>query len=275
MQKKVTAIIATLVYLPICGAMGDTVTNALADTPEGNMMEIQRLIEQAPVMMLSQTNNVHTFIDETCEKIANVPDTKIRYRYFRAFMDRACSTRFETIEDTVPFEASGSKSAVCFYDRQQEIGRLRAFAYRRLERVSDQIFNFLLVSRSVPAPCTELFEPYFKFIEKMESEEQRVGRKRYSLCERAIEQVEYHFNFIYFKVMDAVKAVPDPQDVAVFEERFKQVVGRPIRSAEQYEADSRRRMEENIKEHQKQQEANRRALEFQKKYNREHNINEH
>ena len=245
MQKKVTAIIATLVYLPICGAMGDTVTNALADASEGKMTEIQRLIEQAPVMMLSQTNNVHTYIDETCEKIANVPDTKIRYRYFRAFMDRACTTRFE---------ASGSKSAVCFYDRQQEIGRLRAFAYRRLERVADQIFTFLLVSRSVPAPCTELFEPHFKFIEKMESEEQRVGRKRYSLCERAINHVEYHFNFIYVKVMDAVKAVPDPQDVAVFKARFRQVVGRPIRSAEQYKADSRRRMEENIKEHQKQQE---------------------
>ena len=243
MQKKVTAIIATLVYLPICGAMGDTVTNALADASEGKMTEIQRLIEQAPVMMLSQTNNVHTYIDETCEKIANVPDTKIRYRYFRAFMDRACTTRFETIDDTVPFEASGSKSAVCFYDRQQEIGRLRAFAYRRLERVADQIFTFLLVSRSVPAPCTELFEPHFKFIEKMESEEQRVGRKRYSLCERAIEQVEYHFNFIYFKVMDAVKVTPDPQDIAVFKARFKQVVGRPIRSAEQYREDARRKVE--------------------------------
>ena len=54
--------------------------------------------------------------------------------------------------------------------------------------------------------------------------------------------------------MDAIKAVPDPQDVAVFKARFRQVVGRPIRSAEQYKADSRRRMEENIKEHQKQQE---------------------
>lgn len=260
MQKKVAAIIASLVYLPICGVMSDTVTNALADAPEGEMTEIQRLTEWAPAMMLSQTNNVHTYIDETCEKIAKVPDTRICYRYFRAFMDRACSTQFETIDDTVPFETPGPKSAVCFYDRRQEIGRLRAFAYRRLERLADQIFDFLLVSRSVPAPCTELFEPYFKFIEKMESEERRVGRNRHSLCERAIDQIEYHFNFIYFKAMDAVKAVPDPQDIAVFKARFRQVVGRPIRSAEQYEADSRRRTEENIKEHQKQQEANRRAV---------------
>ena len=273
MQNKVAAIIVSLVYLPICGVMGDMVTNALTDAPEGKMTEIQRLTEQAPAMMLSQTNNVHTYIVETCEKIANVADTRIRYRYFRAFMGSACSTRFETIDDTVPFEAPGSKSAVCFYDRQQEIGRLRAFAYRRLERVADQIFDFLLVSQSVPAPCTELFEPYFKFIEKMESEERRVRRKRHSLCEHAINHVEYHFNFIYFKVMDAVKATPDPQDIAVFKARFKQVVGRPIRSAEQYKADARRRTEETIKEHQKQQEANRRALEFQKKYNREHNIN--
>ena len=83
--------------------------------------------------------------------------------------------------------------------------------------------------------------------------------------------MEYLFNFVYLR--DSRKAL-DPQDRAAVEARFKQVVGRPIRSAEQYEADSRRRMEENIKEHQKQQEANRRALEFQRKYNREHNINE-
>lgn len=247
MQKKVAVIIVSLVYISIGGVMGDTVTNALSDAPERKMAEIQRLTEQAPAMMLSPTNNVHAYIDETCEKIAKVSDTRIRYRHFRAFMDNACSTRFETIDDTVPFETPGSKSSVCFYDRRQEIGRLRAFAYRRLERVADQIFNFLLVSRSVPAPCTELFEPYFKFIEKMEREERRIGRKRHSLCERAIDQVEYYFNFVYFKAMDAVQAVPDPQDVAVFKARFRQVVGRPIRSAEQYEADSRRRMEANIR----------------------------
>ena len=74
--------------------------------------------------------------------------------------------------------------------------------------------------------------------------------------------------------MDAVKVTPDPQDIAVFKARFKQVIGRPIRSAEQYKADARRRTEETIKEHQKQQEANRRALELQKKYKMEHNINE-
>ena len=136
---------------------------------------------------------VAVIIVSLVEKIAKVSDTRIRYRHFRAFMDNACSARFETIDDTVPFETPGSKSSVCFYDRRQEIGRLRAFAYRRLERVADQIFNFLLVSRSVPAPCTELFEPYFKFIEKMEREERRIGRKRHSLCERAIDQVEYHF----------------------------------------------------------------------------------
>ena len=89
-----------------------------------------------------------------------------------------------------------------------------------------------------------------------------------------MDQVERLFNFTHLKVLEVVRANPDPQDRAAVEARFKQVVGRSIRSAEQYKADARRRTEENIKEHQKQQEANRRALEFRKKYNREHNIHE-
>ena len=154
-----------------------------------------------------------------------------------------------------------------------EIGRLQSLARCRLEKVAEDIWMRLFFYDPVTSTLEDQFYSWFKFIEKMESEERRVRRKRHSLCDHAIDQIEYHFNFVYFKVMDAVKVTPDPQDIAVFKARFKQVVGRPIRSAEQYKADARRRTEETIKEHQKQQEANRRALEFQKKYNEEHNNN--
>ena len=236
--------------------------------------QIKDAIARAPEMMLSRTEDVGSYIDKTCEAIAKLSDATTRYRYYRAFMERACATHFETIDSMVPSDRPELNSALYRYDRQQEVEVLRSRAWGCLSRVADQIFTYLLVSQPVPAPCTELFEPYFKFVEKMESEERRVGRKRQSLCRRAIDQVEYQFNFVYFKVMDAANAIPNQQDVVAFKARFKQVVDRPIRSAEQYKVDSRRRMEANIREHRKHEEANRRAAEYQKQkqFNKEHNI---
>ena len=234
--------------------------------------QIKDAIARAPEMMLSRTEDVGSYIGKTCEAIAKLSDVTLRYRYYRAFIERACATHFETIDSTVPPDRPELNSALYRYDRQQEVEVLRSRAWGCLSRVADQIFAHLLMSQPVPAPCTELFESHFKFIEKMESEERRVGRKRQSLCGSAIDHVEYHFNFVYFKVMDAANAVPDPQDVAAFKARFRQVVGRPIRSAEQYRADARRRTEANIREHRKQEESNRIAAEHQKRCNKEHNI---
>lgn len=234
--------------------------------------EIEEAITRAPEMMFPEAENAGSYIAATCDRIAKDQDAARRYCYFRAFMDKACTVRFEKIGELVPSERPDLESDFYRYDRKIEIARLESFGHDHLARVADQIFDYLLVSQPVPAPCTELFEPYFKFIEKMESEERRVGYKRQSLCGRAIDQVEYQFNFVYFKVMDAVNAVPDPQDVAAFKARFKQVVGRPIRSAEQYKADARRRTEANIREHRKHEEENRRAVEYQKRFKREQNV---
>lgn len=253
------------------GNTKDVVTNDLTWALK-ERTEIEEAIARAPEMMFPEAANVGSYIDATCDRIVKVQEASIRYRYFRAFMDKACTVRFEKIGESVPSERPDLESAFYRYDRKMEIARLESFGYNHLARVADQIFDYLLVSQPVPAPCTELFEPYFKFIEKMESEERRVGRKRQSLCGRTIDQVEYLFNFVYFKVMEAANAIPEQQDVAAFKARFKQVVGRPIRSAEEYMADSRRRTEANIREHRKQEEENRKALEFQKRFNKEHNI---
>ena len=252
----------------------DTNCTAVSDMviPLKDDNEIEEFIARVPDMILSEKENVGAYIDATCDRIAKVQNAATRYRYFRAFMDKACTVRFEKIGESVPSERPDLESAFYRYDRKMEIARLESFGYNHLARVADQIFDYLLVSQPVPAPCTELFEPYFKFIEKMESEERRVGRKRQSLCGRTIDQVEYLFNFVYFKVMEAANAIPEQQDVAAFKARFKQVVGRPIRSAEEYMADSRRRTEANIREHRKQEEEKRKALEFQRRFNKEHNI---
>ena len=254
-------------------SMTVTVTNQPGISAEKER-EVRQSIARAPEVILSLDADVGVYVDETCKMIAGFPDPATRRRYYRAFIDRACTTCFEKIEENVPFEMPDVDPDFHRYNRNEEIGRLQSLARCRLEKVAEDIWMRLFFYDPVTSTLEDQFYSWFKFIEKMESEERRVRRKRHSLCDHAIDQIEYHFNFVYFKVMDAVKVTPDPQDIAVFKARFKQVVGRPIRSAEQYKADARRRTEETIKEHQKQQESNRRALEFQKKYNREHNINE-
>ena len=259
--------------LVVGGNAKDVGTNALTRALD-ERREIEEAIARAPEMMFPEAENAGSYIDATCDRIAKVQDAAMRYRYFRAFMDKACTVRFEKIGESVPSERPDLESDFYRYDRKMEIARLESFGHDHLQAVADKIFDYLLMFQPAPAPCSELFEPYFKFIEKMENEERRVGYKRQSLCGRAIDHVEHHFNFVYFKVMDAVNAIPDQQDVVAFKARFKQVVGRPIRSAEQYKADARRRREACIKAHKKHEEANRRAAECQKqkRFNKEHNI---
>ena len=253
----------------------------------GGSEEIDKAIAQMPAMMLSQTDNVGAYIRQTCGKIAKIPDAQLRYRCFRKLMESACKVRLENVEGMVPLQPITMpdveefrrenlrrvlQQRACWF-REQKIASIKGDALGRLRLMADQIFDCHLVGQPVPAPCTELFEPYFKLIEKYQEVERTERRESMSLCGDAIDQVEYLYNFIYFKTMRVTDATPDAQDITAFEARFKQVTGRSVRSAEQYEADSRRRVEENIKEHRKQQEINRRALEFQKKYNEEHNNN--
>ena len=247
--------------------------------------DVETVIAHASEMLLPQTNKIHYDIKATCERIAKCPDAQKRHRYFRDFMANACKVRLDKIADVVPLKEiketdadeiwkRGSRQQLhsqALLLREREIMRLRREVCGRLTSLAERIWTCLW-TESIPASGVEQFEPWFMLIEKMKTDKQYLGQMSLRSLEARVEQVEYLFNFVYLR--DSRKAL-DPQDRAAVEARFKQVVGRPIRSAEQYEADSRRRMEENIKEHQKQQEANRRALEFQRKYNREHNINEH
>lgn len=253
----------------------------------GGSEEIDKAIAQAPAMMLSQTDNVGDYIRQTCGKIAKLPDTKLRHRCFRKLMESACKVKLEHVEDMVPMQPITMpeveefrrenlrrvlQQRACWF-REQKIASIKGDALGRLRLMADQIFDYHLVVQPVPAPCTELFEPYFKLIEKYKEVERTERRESMSLCGDAIDQVEYLYNFIYFKTMRVTGATPDAQDLTVFEARFKQVVGRPVRSAEQYNADARRRTEANIREHRKHEEENRRAIEYQKRFNKEHNIN--
>jgi len=122
--------------------------------------------------------------------------------------------------------------------------------------MAETIYSCLLLEMPVPAPSAEQLEPYFKLIEKLHEEERREGRVDGSLCDYVIEQVENNL-IRYLKSMKYIQKIPDPNDLAAVEARFRQLIGRPIRSAEQYEADSRRRVMKNIQGQKERDEAKR------------------
>ena len=277
-------ILMSSIWIVAHGSENGSLTNASTM----DKSQIERLIALAPIMMLSQTNNVGDYMEQVCKSIVKCPDAQMRYRYFRRLMESACTVDITSIEDWVPQEKielpkeNGPWSGLSrdharereIWNRKYKISSIRGECVGRLRRMAEKISDCLLMETPVPAPGIELFEPYFKLIEKLKGEERREGREKMSLCGQTVDHVERLFNFTHLKVLEVVETKPDLRDRAAVEARFKQVVGRPIRSAEQYNADARRRTVRNIKEHQKQQEANRRAREYQRKYNREHSINE-
>lgn len=240
-------------------------SNARTDISEEEK-EIEKMISLAPEHVLSLTNDVRVYREQVCRRISKVPDAQTRYRYFRELMESACRVSFERVEDAVQQDQNQES-----WVRARKTANLRLGAYYRLEGFAEEIWLNLFAYEQTLPPGGDLFEPWFMLIKKLKSEGKRQGNVVLRMLEANVNRVESLYLFIYLR---DPRRISDEQDRAAVEARFKQVVGRPIRSAEQYKADARQRTEGNIKEHQKQQETNRRALEFQRKYNREHNINE-
>ncbi len=259
MKLKMLMMMLTLsVWFLAHGSGDDSQTNTLADK-----RDVERLIMLAPTMMLSQTNNVQDYMEHVCKTIEKCPDAQMRYSYFRRLMACACMVDLANVEDLVPKEKieipkeTGpwkglSKEAAierAERNRKYKITSIRRDGVGRLRRMAENISSTLLMEMPTPAPGVELFEPYFKLLEKLREEEQRENLEPMSLCSRSIDQVEYLFNFTHLKVLEMVGVKPDAQDRAAVEARFIQLVGRRIRSAEQYGADSRRRVMKNTQDH--------------------------
>jgi hypothetical protein len=173
--------------------------------------------------------------------------------HLRMFMDKACTTQLEKIDGMVPLKRPELKSTVYSCDRQYEIECRQARSLDCLAKVAEDIWQYFFFVEPTPAPGEELFYPWFKLIEKLKADELRRGLKPMSLCEHTINLMERHFLFTY---LPYGRGKTDAQNRTVVEARFKQVVGSPIRSAEQYEADARRRVEENLKGQRKQEKSN-------------------
>ena len=240
---KMAVLVCSVWTLEHASASGMGV-NARTDISEEEK-EIENMISLAPEHVLSLTNDVRVYREQVCRRISTVPDAQMRYRYFRELMESACRVSFERIEDTVQQNQNQEN-----WVRARKIANLRLGACYRLEAFAEEIWVRLFFYEQPLQPCGELFEPWFMLIEKLKSEGKRQGSVVLRMLEVYVDHVERLYLFFY---LSDPRRTPDEQDRASVEARFKQVVGRPIRSAEQYKADARRRTEENIKEHQKQQ----------------------
>jgi len=232
-------------------SVGNTNETTWTISKEG--CEIEEAIAKAPEVIFSMTNNVREYTSMICEKIVKCPVPETRYRYFRKLMESACQVDFVKIVENVPEEKMPDESnGFLIWSGMYGDPKLGALwdAYRPLRRLADDIWENLAFTR-VSTPCAEQFEPYFKLIEKLKTEERRLEKSIPSTIEHIREEVEfvadrieYHFHFLY---LQHLCKSPDPQDLALFKARFERVVGRPVRSLDEYEADSRRRMDEIIK----------------------------
>ena len=189
-----------------------------------------------------------------CEKINKCPEPEIQRRYLRELMESACRADFGKIEENVPETKVKGPLWVSGWGfrREDEIARQWAEASLRLKDLADQVWE-TRAHKHIYESCVELFEPYFMFIEKLKAEEQRFSKltpvpfiKKPMPDE--IELVARHIEFRFRSFcLHYLCESPDLQDLGRFAERFRQVVGRPIRIEEQFNIDSRRRMENIIR----------------------------
>lgn len=227
------------------------------------MRVIEKLISEAPGVMLSQTIDFRAYMYDVCDRIVKLPDEQLRHKCFRRYMESACKVDLEAVDSMVPLGkakftepkeylrmSADAEKREMERQRKEKIMCLRGDVISRLRYLANTIFGYLLIDRT-PPPILEQLEPFFMVIEKERAEELRFAKRPMRLSELDIDRVESLFHFTCLKTMKMVRGEVDPQDVAAVEARFKQVVGRPIRSAEQYKVDARRRMEDNLKGHRK------------------------
>lgn len=176
-------------------------------------------IETEIVRMVGQLSETTFDAKSLCDKIAQVPDEKMRGQYLKTLMDRAYSVRFEDIGDVHAPD----------WEVRQEVHRRLGYAYAGLENLSLAIWSHFWAKG---ASQKEQFTPLFRYAEKMKAEAERLGKdgKGLSLGLDVIESI-YGIN--------QKSGNGSPDDFAWVEENFRRISGRQIRTESQVDADNR------------------------------------
>ncbi len=176
-------------------------------------------IETEIVRMVGQLSETTFDAKSLCDKIAQVPDEKMRGQYLKTLMDRAYSVRFEDIGDVHAPD----------WEVRQEVHRRLGYAYAGLENLSLAIWSHFWAKG---ASQKEQFTPLFRYAEKMKAEAERLGKegKGVPLGLDVIERI-YGIN--------QKTGNGSPDEFTWVQENFRRISGREIRTESQVDADNR------------------------------------
>ena len=194
-------------------------------TAEGHLA--RELMKRAPEAIVSQTINLNEYVGDVCASIAECQDAKVRAGLYREFMQKAACAPFEKLE-----EDCGEVNDLAGPIRARDAEIRLSNAYGALAKVAEEVW----LRQYLDGACgVEQFAPLFDLIVALKRESRRRGREDAALYEGCVEHVERLFNLFY---LADPRQTPSVDDRVQVENRFGEIVGRPIRSRERYFADS-------------------------------------
>ena len=205
--------------------------------PNPKYANVRAELKRVPDYMYDPPSSFRGFIMGLCRQIAQVDDKEARMEFFREFQDKVFS--FD-IERVTPLDL-GTRA------QSNESHRVHGHIMAGMEEC---VFHLGGLLYSIGGSKLEVKEVLFRFLEKCRREELRMWgrvreRGRYTL---AVREEEGRF------LKDVRSGYYTPEEAAQITRRFEQVLGRPLKTTEQIEAEWHRWVEEN-------REASRRARE--------------
>lgn len=202
----------------ICG-LNEMMSNATERVDDENIENIRSEIARIPRIFMGEESGEGDYIRAICRRIVEVADADTRHRLFNELLDVSFAVELDKVwGPDVNTEENERKN-------YRNLGLIHAL----LERLVDEIQQQLMV-RS--APPREQFEPMFRYYEKMRDESKRTGHN-----ERGYPGKLKNIERMYGCAL-RMKTIPD-EDFDWVRAKFLELAGRPIRTLEQADADTR------------------------------------
>ena len=194
-------------------------SNATERVDDENIENIRSEIARIPRIFMGEELGEGDYIRAICRRIVEVADADTRHRLFNELLDVSFAVELDKVwGPDVNTEENEQKN-------YRNLGLIHAL----LERLVDEIQEQLMFKN---APPREQFEPMFRFYEKMCLESRRRGGCNLGYSGKLNELERMYGCALH------MKTIPD-EDFAWVRAKFQELAGRPIRTLEQADADTR------------------------------------
>ena len=187
------------------------------------VMEIRADFEKIPDFFLGKRSGGQNFVRYTYSRIGDIPDERLRLQLLREFTDRLLSFDFKKY---CPLENLG-------WRERQDTAEIVANALWLLNNVSEDAKSRLM---SFNIPLVECWEVKFRCLEK--------DRAYREWVVQVLKQTPHlgSYDLKVYSIEQDILSDRDngrlsPDDFATVRARLEQILGRPMRTKEQLEAD--------------------------------------